>query len=238
MLVVTAGNDRYDYKKTILHCTAACGWFGYDMITYDLGGLGFGTPWSDPRCESKYRQVVYSMKPEMILAGMKHASPNELVVWIDGDATLISPIDELEADYSFDVGVTVRPKRVKRKTHYINAGVLFVRNTVAGRWFVNHWNSRLPLIDDVNPEQKPRGGSDQSVLEEELLLPNINVVPWDAFNTVHYACGTRVKFFEGEVYNNLRVHAPETWEPPGRAKILHFRNHTMDRLDDYVAEFL
>ena len=236
MLVVTAGNTMYDYKKTILHCEAACARFGYDTIIYDLGGLGFGRPVSDPRCESRFRSIVYSQKPELILAAMDSATPNELVAWIDGDATLIAPIDELEDD-TFDVGVTVRPKRIRRKTEYINAGVFFVRNNERGRGFIRHWISLIPKTVVPDDQPKPRGITDQGFLEE-MLLSSIDVVPWDAFNTTHTVEGATLKILEGEVYNNLDVHATTTWVPPGRAKILHFRNHTMSNLDPYIAEFL
>ncbi len=237
MLVVTAGNTRYDYKKTILHCLEACERFGYKTRVYDLGGLGFGETVSDPRCGSRYRKIVNTMKPELILDAMRFADWNELVAWIDGDATLIAPIDELECD-AFDVGVTVRPKRVNRKTTYINAGVFFVRNNERGRWFVQHWISQLPVVEDVNPAKKPLGSGDQTVLEEILLAGIDGRLPWDAFNTTHVVAGARLKILEGDVYNNLRVHTPEVWEAPGRAKILHFRNHTMDSLDAYAKEFL
>ncbi len=236
MLVVTAGNTKYDYKKTILHCQKACQRYGYKMRIYDLGGLGFGHPVDDPRCGSPHRNIVYSMKPELILDAMFHAEPDELVAWIDGDATLIAPIDELETD-TFDVAITVRPKVNRRKTTYLNAGVFFVRNNKSGSGFVRHWISQMPEIPPLYTRQKPKGYMDQVVLED-MILPHIDVIPWDAFNTVHIVEGVSLKILEGEMYNNLRVHAPETWEAPGGAKILHFRNHTMDSLDAYAKEFL
>ena len=168
MLVVTAGNTMYDYKKTILYCGAACARFGYKTRVYDLGGLGFGQKVSDPRCESRFRSIVYSQKPGLILNAMDHAEPNELVAWIDGDATLIAPIDELE-DHAFDVAITVRPKVNRRKTSYINAGVFFVQNNERGRGFVQHWISQMPEQQALNIDKKPKGGSDQEVLEEILL---------------------------------------------------------------------
>jgi hypothetical protein len=238
MLVVTAGNNKYDYKKTILHCEKACKRFGYNMHVYDLGGLGFGEPFDDPRCTSRFRMVVSAAKPELIQGAMTHAAPGEMVAWIDGDATLIAPLDELEADWSFDVGVTVRSKRVNKKTHYINAGVIFVRNTPAGRGFIQQWKDMMPHIADVNPEKKPRGISDQTILEEKVLLPNLDVIPWDAFNTVHTVLGARVKILECEVYNNFGVVDQHTWRAPGRAKVLHFKGHTTKHLDAYAKEFL
>ena len=236
MLVVTAGNNKYDYQKTIRFCLDKCKQFNYKTIVYDLGGLGFGYPVNDSRCTSAHRNIVYSMKPELILDAMQYASPTELVAWIDGDATLIAPIDELETDI-FDVGVTVRPKVNRRKTSYINAGVFFVRNTYNGKQFMKYWISQMPAVPPLHTKQKPKGYSDQEVLES-ILLSSVEVIPWDAFNTTHSVAGANLKILEGDIYNNLRVHEPETREAPGIAKILHFRNHTMDRLDKYAEDYL
>lgn len=236
MLVVTAGSSKHDYKKTIRYCEKQCERFGYKMRVYDIGDLGFGHKINDPRYGARYRMVISGMKPELILDAMNHAEPNELVAWIDGDATLIAPIDELEAD-TFDVGVTVRSKVTRRKTCYINAGVFFVRNNERGRGFVQHWILQMPEVPALDAKQKPVGYSDQIVLED-ILLQSIDVVPWDAFNTTHTIAGAQLKILEGDVYNNLRVHESATREPPGFARILHFRNHTMDRLDAYVEDYL
>lgn len=236
MLVVTAGNNKYDYQKTIRFCLDKCKKFKYNIIVYDLGGLGFGYPVDDLRCTSPHRNIVYSIKPELILDAMQYAAPTELVAWIDGDATLIAPIDELEAE-TFDIGVTVRPKVNRRKTSYINAGVFFVRNTYNGKQFMKYWISQMPAVPPLHTKHKPKGYSDQEVLED-ILLSSVEVIPWDAFNTTHLVAGASLKILEGDVYNNLSVHEPETREAPGVAKILHFRNHTMARLDKYVEDYL
>ena len=236
MLVVTAGNNKYDYQKTIRFCLNQCEKFNYKTLVYDLGGLGFGYPVEDVRLTSPHRNIIYSLKPNLILEAMSYAMPGELIAWVDGDATLIAPINELEAD-TFDVGVTVRPKVNKRKTSYINAGVFFVRNTKNGILFMEHWISQMPPVPPLDTKEKPKGYSDQEVLES-ILLSHINVVPWDAFNTTHSVAGAQLKILEGAIYNNLSVHEPETRRAPGVVKILHFRNHTMDRLDEYIKDYL
>jgi hypothetical protein len=89
----------------------------------------------------------------------------------------------------------------------------------------------------LDTEQKPRNYSDQTTLEN-VLLSSIDVVPWDAFNTTHMVEGATLKILECEVYNNFDVCERRTWRAPGRAKILHFKGHTMKHLDAYVKEFL
>ncbi len=234
MLVVTAGSSNYPYRKTIRYCKKQCNKFGYDIRIYDLGDLGFGIPFNDPGETREWRHAVYCMKPDIILDALKNTG-SELVVWIDGDATLIDSLDELEADLSFDIGVTIRPKVNKKRTPYVNAGIFFVRNNEAGKGFVEHWRSR---ISELNKIVTSKTYCDQLVLEEDILLPNVDVVPWDAFNSIHMIQGARVKLFEGAIYNNWWAHAKETWGPPNGSKILHFKGRNIDRLEAYSKEFL
>ena len=234
MKIVTAGSNTYAYHKTINFCKENAEKFGYDMKIFDLGGLGFGDIVTDRRCESAIRQPKIAMKPELILKVLRYSTGT--LAWIDGDAILIRPIDDIEKDDSFDVGVTVRPKARVKKTQYINAGIIFVKCNKAAEWFLNWWIGSIPITPD-DLTRKHAGYCDQTVLEEKLILPNIKVVPWDAFHTVHEINGVRVKFFDCARYNNFWLH--EQWLEPGwDTRILHFKNHSMKKLARYRAEFL
>ena len=236
MLIVTAGSGDYNYWKTIRYNEARCIEFGYGIKIYDLGGLWFGEAVNDSRCESKFRRVKSAMKPELILKALNETDDD--VTWIDGDAFLVRPIDEIEADTSFDIGLTVRPKRVNKKTHYINAGVIFVKNNPAGRGFVEAWIEAMPPVP-TDTTVKPKHYSDQMTLEETLVLPNIDVIPWDSYGSVHEVHGARVKFFECSKYNNFNLHLLAVWKGPDEdTKILHFKEHGMNRLNQYIEEFL
>ena len=237
MLIVTAGSNNYPFHITIRYNEQKCKEFGYAFQVYDTGGLGFGTPVDDPRCESRFRRVKSAMKPELILDALTHTK-EPLVVWIDGDATLIKPIDELLQDDSFDVGLTVRLKSSVKKTHYINAGVVMIKNNERGKQFVQSWIDAMPPVPPINTAVKPPNYSDQQTLEEKLLLPNITVVPWDAFLSVHTICGARVKLFDCERYNNFWIWNGEHYRAPGETKVLHFKGHKMHRILSYDKEFL
>lgn len=237
MLIVTAGSDNYKFHLTINYNLQKAKEFGYDTQVYDLGGLGFGEAIDDPRCQSRFRRVKSAMKPELLKKAME--SDHRTIVWIDGDATLIRPIDEIEQDNSFDIGLTIRPKVNRKKSHYTNAGVVFIKNNEAGKQFVQTWVDAMPDVPDLNTATKPPNYSDQQTLEETLLLPNINVVPWDAFGTIHNVLGARIKFFECRKYNNFWLHKMEIWKAPDPdTKILHFKGYRMRRLKGYAEEFL
>jgi hypothetical protein len=177
------------------------------------------------------------MKPELILDSLGGA--HSTVVWIDGDATLIKPIDEIKQDNSFDVGLTIRPKVNNKKTHYINAGVVIIKNNKAGKEFVEAWVKAMPQVPKLDTITKPPNYSDQQTLEEILLLPNINVIPWDAFGTVHEVLGARVKLLECRQYNNFWLpRRKDAIAPDPDTKVLHFKGHSMKYLTDYHDKFL
>jgi hypothetical protein len=238
MLIVTSGSDNFLYHITIEYNEKKCQEFGYDFRVYDLGGLGFGIPVDDHRCASRFRRIKSAMKPELILDAM-NSTDEGLVVWIDGDATLIAPIDELLEDDSFDVGVTVRMKTMNKRTNYINAGVVIIKNNERGKKFVEDWIAAMgtcPPLEDM--KTKPADYSDQVILEEKMLLPNIDVVPWDAFLSVHEVHGARVKLFDCDTYNNFWLWKGEFHQPPNGTKILHFKGCKMHRITGYSKEFL
>lgn len=238
MLVVTAGSGQYPYHLTIEYCRDRCEEYGYNFKVYELGGLGYGIPVDDVRCiDGISRLFRIALKPELILETLLETE-EKTVLWIDGDATLIKPVDELDEDDTWDIGITIRPARKRKKTEYLNAGIFFAKRNDAGIGFMQQWTDAMPdTPKDLTV--KPKHYCDQEVLEEKLILPAIDVVPWDAIGTVHKICGARVKFFDCEIYNNYAKTRVQRWaEGPGQAKILHFKGHRMHRLPEYRKEFL
>ena len=236
MLIVTAGSHHHPkYKRTIEYCKRECERYGYKCQVYDLGGLGFGTPVSDERMNSKFRTLRYAIKPELVLRSMNETE-EEFVVWIDGDATLIGRIDELESDDSFDVGLTVRPKREVKKTAYINAGVLFFKNNAASKKFLQDWITAMgppPLNTETNPKEY----CDQNVLESKLLIPAINIPFWDVIGETYNVCGARVKFLECTQYNNFWSHnGPDRMFHSPDMKIIHFKGRHWASTKNVVFE--
>ena len=152
---------------------------------------------------------------------------------------MIHPIDEIVEDLSWDVGFTVRAKRVSRKSNYINAGVCFFRQPA---WrFVAKWIESFPPVPklDHRPGEKHPSYCDQVILENEVLLPVIKDPLWDLVGQVREVEGARVKFFPCEIYNNFDcVKSPAYNKGPGKAKIIHFKGHRMHRIDDYHERFL
>lgn len=234
MKIVTAGSDNYNYARTINYSNANAVKFGYEVKVYDLGGLGFGEKIEDRRCETAIRQPKIAMKPELILNTVR--SSRGTVAWIDGDAVLIKPIDDIEQDDSFDIGVTVRPKARVKKTQYINAGIMFVKCNEAAQRFLSYWIASIPPTPE-DLTKKHDGYCDQTVLEEKIILPRFNRPLWDHIGEVIDLDGVRVKLFDCERYNNFWLH--EQMVAPGPdTRILHFKNHQMKKLGRYCEAFL
>ena len=251
MLIVTAGSDHHPkYKRTIQYCKQECEKYGYKFQAYDLGGLGFGTPVTDVRMDSKFLTLRYAIKPELVLEAMQNTN-EEFVAWIDGDATLIERIDELETDDSFDVGVTVRPKNKIKNSNYINAGVLFFKNNIPAQLFLSNWIAEMGS-PPLNTETNPLEYCDQVILETKILLPTLGVPLWDIIGEVHRVHGARIKFFDCTQYNNFWSHSgPDRMFHSSDMKIIHFKGRhwastklvvfegeTMDILAAYSKKFL
>lgn len=224
MLILTGGSHHKPYDRTIKLCQKKCEEYGYKFKVYDLGGLGFGIPYSDPRLAARNFITRCAMKPNLIRETLKETNES-LLVWIDGDATLIRPIDELEKDDSFDVGVTVRPRQNPRKTNYINAGVMFFKNNSKAKTFLDAWIDAfppVPILDSKN-KREVQYHNDQNVIEEELLLPNIEGHLYDQIQSIHEVHGARVKLFSCVQYNNFMCTGKNANPPGSDVKILHFK---------------
>ncbi|MCI0558388.1 MAG: hypothetical protein MN733_07820 [Nitrososphaera sp.] len=232
MRIVTAGSNHYAYHKTINVTVANAKKFGYDVQVYDLGGLGFGEKVNDRRCESPIRQPKFSLKPELVYRNIVEGT----TAWVDGDAVLIKPIDDIDRDDSFDIGLTVRPKARVKKTHYINAGVFFVKGNSDADTFMEYWiDNILPAPEDLTV--KHQGFCDQETLEDKILMPVIQKPLWDHIGKVFMVHGARVKLFPCATYNNFWVWDEKRSPDPDTA-ILHFKGHSFRQFSRYAEEFL
>lgn len=234
MLIVTAGSRHKPYDKTIKFCQKKCEEYGYKFKVYDLGGLGFGTPVFDERLSSRFRTLRYAIKPELVLRSMNDTE-EKLVVWIDGDATLIKHINELESDDSFDVGLTVRPRQNPQKTTCINAGVLFFKNNAASKKFLQDWITKMGP-PPLNTEADPKEYCDQHILEQKIVNPAIGIPLWDVIGETYNINGARVKLLSCIQYNNFMCTSRNA-NPPGHdVKILHFKGKNCKLWDTFIHE--
>ena len=191
-----AGNN--DYINFVKHAVEYVKWKKYFTLVYDLGQLGYGT-----KFEGKVSNVVHKRipsKPAIILDGLSKINKDDFLVWLDADTLLMDNIDEIEGDY--DIGVTVRKKKSKKiQEAWINAGVIFVKNTDFSFRFLKTWI-----------EKTSQRGGDQWALNELCNLQT-NTLETISINEI------KIKKFSCEIYNNFYFS-----ENQEKAKILHYKN--------------
>lgn len=218
-------DTKFTFGDVIRRTEIKAASLGYITDIYDLGQLGFGEPFSveDTTFSEKgyyEKEVIKGYKSKSLFKPklVKHCldKHQKTVIYLDGDALLRKSISEIDTD-DYDVGVTLRhPSEMEGEWHkdhfeiakYVNAGVIFFRNTPGTRHFLEHWDI---LTDEV--------GNDQMALNK-LSCPdhypkNGEVIELD---------GVKIKYFPGEIYNYY--HFKELSSTP--AKILHFKGVVRD----------
>ena len=219
--IITAGDDQYrDMIEGAMIMNARC---GYDTLVYDIGRLGIGQPFditSDLEIIAS-PSIMYTgppkskstFKPKIILDALQHhVNDGTHFVWVDADAFCIQPIDDVFKS-DFDIAVTMRramedipsiwPSIYNR---YINAGVLFFKNTVETRIFINQWIRMIPLTTTI---------TDQEALNR-LLKPHVD---FSKTGRVYDASGIRVLLLTTDEFNFY--YFPES--PHTTTRILHFK---------------
>lgn len=231
MKILTAANSVYSkdddgkidtsfsFKSVIEKTVANAMKFGYEPVVYDLGELGIGEPFSivDENFKNKghYGEVKKGyhsrslFKPEMIYHCLEEY--RDLTVYLDGDALLHAPIDEI-AEGDYDVGVTLRiPLEMQSEWYekyadiakYINAGVIFFNPNPATFEFVRKWRDATVEL-----------GNDQKALNK-LACPDY----YPKIGEIKTFDGVRIKYFSGKKYNNYYFDNGLIRE----AKIFHFK---------------
>ncbi len=111
----------------------------------------------NPNRDVRKREYLFNQKPLCILDSA--ARINQNLIYIDGDAILINPLDELFKE-NFDIGVTVLSREVIKKAQYldiktsINAGVIFFLTTAKNiQNFVSIWLKEIQNTRRVWIEQ-------------------------------------------------------------------------------------
>ena len=199
--VVLAGDKNY--KAFVENGKKTTEALGYPVSVYDLGGLGFGTPFVGRVTDEPNAKIP--CKPRIILEELKKTNDGDYVVWLDADAIIQHRIDEIKEDY--DIGVTVRAPKLVEHSLPINAGIVFIKKTPAAIKFVNKWM-----------ELAEQGVSDQPPLN---TLCNVNSKDRD---TTVERNGVRIKVYKCEIYNNFYKQGKQiNGVNPGGVKIAHYK---------------
>lgn len=200
--VVLAGDKNY--KSFVEKGKQISEALGYTVSVYDLGGLGFGTPFAGRFTDEPNAKIP--CKPRIILEELKKTIDGDYVAWLDSDAILLQRIDEIMEDY--DVAVTVRAPKSTEHSLPINAGIVFIKKTAAALNFVNNW---MDL-------------SEQGISDQPPLNKLCSVGSKDR-NTTVVRNGTKIKVYTCEVYNNFYKSGLEALNrKSSTVKIVHYKS--------------
>ena len=198
--IVTAAD--INFKQMSDACVSSVRSFGYDVLLYDLGGLGKGKPF-DARI-SELEGAKIPSKPFIILDAINDIFDNDILVWLDADTIMWDRIDDIDIPY--DIGVTMRSKSAGAQFP-INAGVLFFRKTSATLNFLKFWSKKCS-----------EGYSDQKELN---LICNANSSQPGSTLVVK---NTQIKLFDCGTYNNFYFKKSQL-----HAKIIHYKSKHRDQ---------
>ena len=199
IVVITAADIKFKEMALLTELSAKN--LGYKTFVYDLGGLEYGIPFEAKI--SVQRGAKIPSKPSIIKHAINLVDHNDIVCWLDADALLWQPINEL-LQCPFDIAVTVRLQKDEDHDLPINAGVVFVRKTKNVEPFLDLWINKCSS-----------GVSDQVELNNLL---NVSTRDVDKSFIKH---DIKIKLLPCSVYNNFYFKKPQIL-----AKIIHYiSNH-------------
>lgn len=139
-----------DYAKWAEGLAASCKKHGerFDLVAVDKNGDSWETE--------------TQRKPNMIRRAMRAHAGQDLIIFVDVDATIQSPLDELELYLHGDVAFYGRAKMRTRNHLYFRSGTVLVRPRSAAEPFVGAWQ-RIA-------EASPPGTVDQDSLITAMEL--------------------------------------------------------------------
>lgn len=200
--VAIAGDKNFEaYVKKGKETTEK---LGYEVLVYDLGGLGYGKPFIGRFSEEVNAKIP--CKPHIILDALGSINDNEYLVWLDADALIVDRIDEIQEDY--DIGVTVRQPKAIENSMPINAGIVFVKKTPEAIGFIQRW---IDLADQGVSDQPPLNQLASVVCADigSTVIRNdvkIRVYPCAIYNNFYFlkkkiGAGVKIKHYKSKLRN-------------------------------------
>jgi hypothetical protein len=201
--------------------------FGYAYAGYDLGGWACGYPYT-VEDQAFVQRGCYDLWPEMAEHGwhsMGQHKPGMLVhalrrfrapvLYLDADAILCQPVDELLVG-NWDIVATLRREdKINPNMGWLNNGVILFRQSARTERFMAEWLRRTAL-----------GGNDQYVFNE-LLGTTEHKKP--RLGARSGFADVRAYLVDGDLYNHYYFNQDgATVETPPPASILHFKGNLRD----------
>jgi len=217
MKIITAANSLKPYPHLVEINKKCAAEFGYEVIVYNLGGLGYGVDFPETdetfvnngyyyefKETSQFSQEEKIWRSKLLCKPkiMQHAfenNPGEDLLWLDAEARIC---DDLGLDWDFDIAVAVRPPRccdsespLKDKMEgKHNAGVIFFKHNDKVKDFIDRWVAKTY---EVMNDQLALN----TLLEEEKAGTNMTIRCLPVIYNSKEGDRPPVKIFHGRMIN-------------------------------------
>ena len=212
--VISAGTP--DYAEMMAENRRRCEALGYRYVAHDL------EPSSDlqgalPPCTFKPELMAKSLgagEPRAAKGGTTSDDPTpNIIAWMDADAIVVRPLDPL-LEIDFDVAVTLREPDLIGTTqptsNYLNAGVIFFRDTPGARQFIQDWLNETDVTQN-----------DQAALNHMVGRPDWTDDNWrESYDCTYGRNGLLIHVLACSEFNFNDFNRPV----PPEARVLHFKH--------------
>jgi hypothetical protein len=146
------------------------------------------------------------LKPDLVAKYLT----KEWSVWMDADAMMLRPIDELFA-VDFDVAIPTQQVRPSggRYGRYLNASFIAARNTEPAKQFLTHWSANQNTPDDQYNLNDILG----SYLDDDIFGKHGEVLDCD---------GVKLLLLDPDVYAHTASLYEQEWPTPEHVRVIHF----------------
>jgi len=184
---------------------------GYKTIKRNYEGFS-------PIGDCRRIEYLLTQKPICMLDCAKRIKEN--LIFFDGDAMLINPIDEIFED-NYDIGVTIYNKDMLififmeiREWSLINSGVIFFKlETIKMQLFIQEWIKEIKNCQRFMMEQTSLNSLIKGK-DKDFLTKFYNIKTITLSNTEF-----KIKAFPASIYNFFRIYAGYDDK---KVKFLHF----------------
>ena len=163
------------------------------------------------------RDYLLNQKPLCMLDCAKRVKEN--LIFFDGDAILINPIDEIFED-NYDIGLTISAKLLIERQNYrwiwsVNSGVIFFKlNSKPMQIFIQEWINEIKTYKGVFIMEQTALFNLITKRNRKILYKEYNIGIIKLANLEY-----RIKTFPTSIYNYIQI---GKWYNDKEVKFLHF----------------
>ncbi len=141
LIVISAANR--EHKKYADFLKGRLSKMSTKFRFFDLGGLMYGKPFEGAVGKIPFQNIP--CKPHIVEEALSRLPQGQLLLWLDSDTVPELPLKPIY--YNIDICFSLRRSRsTNAKEGWINAGVIFFRNSPKTMEFIKLWKSLTNIV--------------------------------------------------------------------------------------------